>query len=226
MKILVKFPTRSRPHRFFKVIRGYMDNQNGTEVMYQVNIDQDDETMNTRANIQALEEMGVQVCVGLSMDKVHAINRDLEKAPKWDILVLASDDMICTGKGWDWKIQLEMNEHFFDFDGVLWHSDGHTHNKLNTMVIMGKKYFRRFKYIYHPDYTSLFCDNEFMEVANKLGKQKYFPLVLFEHQHFSNGKEFAHTVDPLMRKNESYFALDREVYNKRKAAGFPLKSVK
>ena len=64
-----------------------------------------------------------------------------------------------------------MTELYPNTDGVLWFNDGNQGNRLNTLCILGKKYYERFNYIYHPDYTSLWADNEFMDVANLLNKQ-------------------------------------------------------
>jgi hypothetical protein len=76
-----------------------------------------------------------------------------------------------------------MTEHYPDTDGVLWFNDGYQGNRLNTLCILGKKYYDRFNYIYHPDYISVWCDNEFMDVANLLGKQIYFDDIIIRHEH-------------------------------------------
>ena len=158
---------------------------------------------------------------GLSANKIQAVNRDLTRTKyKWDILLLMSDDMVCQVRNWDNIIRSEMKQYFKDTDGVLWHNDGYTGSKLNTMCILGKKYFSRFNYIYHPEYSSLWCDNEFMEVANKLNKQKYFDKILFKHEHPANLN--IGIRDNLLIHNESYFYKDKETYLKRKARNFGL----
>lgn len=222
MQILVKFPTRSRPQKFIDTLHGYMAKQITAAVKYLVSIDEDDETMNNPPMLAMLKGMGCQVEIGNSPNKIHAINRDMDKAPEWDILVLGSDDMICVQPGWDAHIISEMLEYFPDTDGVLWHSDGYVHRRLNTMVIMGRKYADRFGYIYNPEYISLWCDNEFTEVADMLGKQKYFPNTFFQHEHWSN----THRVkkDALMQRNDSHelYHKDKQTYERRKALKFGL----
>lgn len=222
MKILVKFPTRARPSQFLKTLTGYKSlSTNDSLVHYLVSIDKDDLSMQNSYLTNALIEMNnVSVSYGFSENKIHAINRDIEKIKDWDVLVLGCDDMICQVQGWDDILRNEMFEHFTDLDGVLWHSDGYVHERLNTLPIIGRKYYERFNYIYNPSYTSLWADNEFMEVANGLGKQKYFPECLFRHEHFSNNRTIR--PDALMKKNESYFKSDQQVYEKRKAINFEL----
>lgn len=220
MRLLVKFPTRSRRQKFIGVVKGYLENSNTPDnIEFVVSIDSDDVSM-LGIEEHLKEYNNVFIHSGVSLNKINAVNRDIDKAlSDWDILVLASDDMICQVKGWDDILVSEMQEHFPDTDGILWHNDGYVQERLNTMCILGKKYYDRFGYIYHPDYASLWADNEFMEVGNKLGKQKYFPQVLFKHEHPSHtgvggDAQYAHT--------ESFNWVDGGVYQRRKGMNFGL----
>ena len=59
--------------------------------------------------------------------------------------------MVPLVNGYDTVIKEKMTLHYADTDGVLWFNDGHQEKKLNTLCILGKKYYDRFGYIYHPD---------------------------------------------------------------------------
>lgn len=218
--ILVKFPSRSRPDRFFEKLDKMREMSTLTDIHYLITIDKDDTTMNNAHVLQMLSQMkDVQVDVGQSTGKVHAINRGMFKVKyDWDILLLMSDDMTCVQAGWDVILREEMKEHFPDGFGVLWHSDGYVDERLNTMPIMGRKYYDAFGYIYNPQYISLHCDNEFMDVANILGKQKYFPSVLFRHDHPANDSRIK--KDALLEMTESYYHQDAEKYRQRKSINF------
>jgi len=150
-------------------------------------------------------------------NKVEAINSNVFEQD-FDILLLASDDMIPIYRGYDLIIKRLMAKHFKDYDGVLWFNDGTQGMNLNTLVIMGRTYYDRFKYIYHPDYKSLYCDSEFTEVSKILGRVVYCPACIIEHQHHTNLR-----IDPdlLYSKNESYVDEDRMTYEKRKTLNFP-----
>jgi hypothetical protein len=100
----------------------------------------------------------------------------------FDILLLASDDMIPEIPGYDAIIKNTMLQTFPDYDGVLWFFDGHRKD-LNTLCIFGKKYYDRFGYIYNPEYKTWFCDNEFTVVASMLQKQAQIPQVIIRHCH-------------------------------------------
>jgi len=84
-------------------------------------------------------------------------------------------------------------------------------------VCMGKKYYDRFGYIYHPSYISLWCDNEFTDVANMLKKQKYINECIIRHEHciYMN-----HPRDALCNRNEGSYMVDQQNYFRRKAEGF------
>ena len=106
-----------------------------------------------------------------------------------------------------------MIKHFPDTDGCLWYNDGYQ-DRICTLCIVGRKYYERFNYIYNPEYHSLFCDNEFTEVARSLGKIKYFDRVLFKHEHFANTNETKR--DSLYDRNEALFNIDKQTFERRK----------
>ena len=135
----------------------------------------------------------------------------------FDIVLLASDDMVPMVKGYDTIIKNRMKETYPDTDGVLWFNDGYKGKELNTLCILGKKYYDRFGYIYHPSYNSVWCDNEFMDVANILGRQTYFNEVIIRHQHPDWGFGSRDTIHVTNMKNESS---DNLTYNKRKLNNF------
>lgn len=217
MNILVKFPTRHRPSQFVRVLNGYVLNQTTANVHYLVTIDSDDRSMdNVRDSLAHHDHISVDV--GRSYSKIHACNRGLNDFDNdWDIVVLASDDMVCQKKGWDKQLIDEMVSTYPDTDGVLFHNDGYLGEKLNTMCIMGRKYYDRFGFIYHPDYKSFWCDNEFMVVADRLNKQTYIDDVLFKHNHPANTGGVA---DSLYLNANNDFNKDKQTYNERKRHGF------
>jgi hypothetical protein len=156
---------------------------------------------------------------GDSKSKVDAINRDMELYNDWDIVLLASDDMTPIVKGYDNIIRNNMKNHYPDTDGVLWFNDGYQENRLNTLCILGKKYYDRFNYIYNPEYKSVWSDNEFMDVANLLGKQTYFNNVIIKHEHPDWG--FGNR-DHIHQENFTNVDYDRNIYLKNKSINFGL----
>jgi hypothetical protein len=218
MFIVVKFPSRGRPEKLISTLKSYIENANNTAGMFFViTLDSDDPSVSYEliSNIKAIHE-NIRVDVGLSGSKIKAINRDLSTLPPFDILLLASDDMIPVVKGYDDVIRNAMQRFYPSTDGVLWFDDGFLKNRLNTLCILGRKYFERFGYIYHPDYTSLWSDNEFTEVANILKRQTYIDRVIIRHEHPDNGMG---RPDELYFKNHTYDA-DKQVFFRRRRERF------
>jgi hypothetical protein len=221
MRILVKFPTRNRKNKFFNCLRKYQSFASDIEnLTFLISIDEDDTEMNNSDVFDILSSFkNIKIVVGKSESKIHAVNRDIELCDGWDIILLASDDMIPQIKGYD-KIIIEKMEEFYpNTDGVLWFNDGFQKDKLNTLCILGKKYYERFNYIYYPEYKSTWCDNEFMSVANILGKQTYFDEVIIKHEHPDWGYGINDDIHNANHKNLNF---DRNLYNKRKLINFNL----
>jgi len=213
-RILIKFPTRGRHNKFHEVLEKYISMANSIDnIKIIVSVDNDDQP-----ELYNKIHDCVEIVVGESSGKIGAINRDIPDPSTFDILLLASDDMIPIVKGYDDIIRSKMSQYFPDGDGVLFFNDGYTYYKLNTLVICGSKYYQRFGYIYCPEYKSLWCDNEFMDQANLLGRQIYFHETIIKHEHPANNKQ---TIsDSLYNTNESYFAQDKLVYHSRKIRNY------
>jgi len=183
-----------------------------------VTLDSDDPSVDTPL-IDSLVAVhpNVRVHVGISGTKIKAINRDMEAAPFFDILLLASDDMIPIVAGYDEIIRSNMHKHYPTTDGVLWFNDGFQGNGLNTLSIMGRRYYQRFGYIYNPIYHTLWCDKEFTDISILLGRQTYFPEVIIEHRHFVNGKA---GLDQTYIKNGTGVEEDTNTYKNRKKTNY------
>lgn len=222
MKLLIKFPTRGRPDKFFTTLNLYSENCSDiNNTFFLITIDRDDVTMNNPTVLDKLNTLkNVFVFVGDSETKTDAINRDISDfTEEWDMLLLASDDMIPQSKSYDLVIKKLMKEHFPDTDGVLHFNDGYQKENLNTLCILGKKYYERFNYIYYPEYKSCWSDNEFMEVSRLLNKVVYYDLVVIRHEHPDWGFDNHDNIHTLNSLNYNH---DLNLYNNRKKINFGL----
>lgn len=223
MKILLKLPVRARAQKMIDVLAMYKNTcSKPSNVQVIISLDIDDETMTDEIVEKALNVFpNTEVFKNQPNGKIAACNANLDKMEDdVQIIVLASDDMIPQVMGWDEVLIDEMKTHYPDTDGVLFHNEGYLGKVLNCMVICGRKYFERFNYLYHPSYKSLWCDNEFQKVADSLGKQTYFPLCLFKHQHYARNPNIK--MDDLMQHNESFYKEDQLNFEARQRAGFPI----
>lgn len=223
MKILFKLTSRSRPEKFFATIKNIQENCASDNYDILCTIDEDDESMNTDYVFDHIESLADNVWVfsGESKDKIEANNRDINIYNQhWDILVNVSDDMVFQFPGFDNVIRDAFG---VDLDQFIHFNDGNQKANCCTMSIMGRTYYDRFKYVYHPDYQMLWADIEAGEVAKQLGKYKYMgdDLIIFRHMHPAFGlAEF--DAQYLNSENRKYWDADEAVYNERKKRNFDL----
>jgi len=230
LRFVLKWPTRGRQALFRETLTAHREALSGRNpVRFVVSVDKDDPA---DADIAAALSSILGLGVGCNPDwcitagpagrgKIAAINADIP-TDEWDVLVLLADDMVPVEKDWDERIVIDMARTFPDLDGILAYDDGYRPPPVNpeevsciTMPVMGRRYYDRAGFIYHPEYTSLWCDVELAEAAVRAGKAKRIPRVIIRHDWIGQ------RPDELLKRNESYYAADQKIYKRRQAAGFP-----
>jgi len=221
MRLLIKYPSRQRPDQFVKTLNTYasmVDRPDLCEII--VSADTSDISMHRRVVTEAIERCPVKCSIhyGHSRCKVEAINADMEMAEPWDIVLLASDDMIPQVQGYDNAIQLSMQENYPDTGGGLWWYDGRQKD-INTIQCLGRKEYGRLGYLYHPDYKSLWCDNEATDVGRRDNTLRFIDRCIIRNESPDWGGN--QKRDPLYRRNNSFYHIDQKTYERRKALNFP-----
>ena len=225
MKILFKYATRERPNWFQQTLTKYFSMlSHNNPHQFIISLDEDDKTMN-HDGMQSWMRMW-DYCLsfhyGNNKNKIEAINNDIYNYD-WDILVVVSDDMIPVIQDFDKVICSDMQKYYPNLDGALHYNDDFCGgNRTITLSIMGRELYRQLGYVYHPDYKSFFCDNEFTEVVRKMNKVQYIDKVIISHKSWHGG---GNSADALYKRNSKMGAPDEATYNKRKAKGFPKCSV-
>jgi hypothetical protein len=162
-----------------------------------------------------------QIFYGPDQGKIGAINRDMEKAGDWQILVNFSDDMVFKVSGWDKILRQKVSSVWGDSTDFFAHfNDGYIGDALATMSIIGREYYERDGYIYHPSYKSFSCDAEAYYVAIARGRHHYFDDVIFKHEHPSNNKSTRN--DSLYKQNAKVAGGDTQNYFRRLNNNFDL----
>ena len=223
MKILFKYPTRMRPNWFKKTLGiyyGLMDLD--TEFEFVVSLNEDDKTMNNDSMRKFMDRItNLSYFYGNHKNKIAACNADIDLEKKWDILVLVSDDMIPT-KNFDKIIIESMTKYFPNTDGALHFNDGFCgKDKTITFSVIGRKLYEKLGYVYHPDYKSFYCDNEFTDVVRKLNRVHYDDRVIVKHEWSGGGG----SKDELYRMNTKLGSDDKDTYAKRKRLRFLNESI-
>lgn len=216
LKILVKFPTRQRREKFFEVLSLYQTFADDLEnIRFVITCDKDDPEMNNAQARMKMSSKGMEWNYGNHKTKIEACNADVPQ-DGWDILVLASDDMIPRVQGWDNIIRAKMAQHFHNLDGVLNFHDGHQGDRINTLPVMGVNWYKRWGYIYNPIYRTMYCDTELTDISRMFEKEVYLEQVIIEHRHPYSG---AAPMDDLYRRNNDS-SFDSNIYRQRKENGF------
>lgn len=225
-KILFNFPSKDREHKFEHALEYLYKNikkPHDCFILIKTCGEENEAAYRLICN-RVLNDHPIKWALqsGTDTSKVNAVNKGIQiLLIDWDILVAMSDDMFIQYNGFDNVIRDAFEKHFPDLDGCLHFYDGYREDII-TFPVLGRNYYKRFGYIYHPDYTSLYCDNEMTEVAKKLDKYVFIkkPLIV-RHQHPNNTKK---QKDELYLYNDSpeMYKKDREVFERRQQINFGL----
>lgn len=219
MRILFKYPTLRRPSWFKSTLDIYYDMVSRRfPFRFLVTLNSDDPTMNNPDMIRWMDHKPfLKYHFGTFSNKVAAINAGME-GQDFDILFLISDDMIPVVKGFDAEIVRDMQRYFPNLDGALHYNDACCgKDRTITLSIMGRNLYDALGYVYHPDYRSFYCDNEFTDVVRGMGKVVYIDRVLVKHDWRGWGKDRDFTY----QRNSRLGKGDEDTYRRRKSAGFP-----
>lgn len=223
--ILMKFTSRERYDILKRCVSEYYKLANNKTDMYWLfTVDIDDPSFDSQDFSFFLFELGIykySISRGHSVSKIDAINRGLKLVtdlfPSWDILLNISDDQFPIEQGYDDIIRNEMPN---NLDASLWFFDSHQ-TRINTMEILGRKYYDFQGHIYQPEYKSFFCDNESTAVAKHLGKLIFNETCIIKHLHPDwNEKSIHPTTDGLYQRNSKFWEHDEQLFNKREACNF------
>lgn len=216
-QILCKVTSRSRPSELLYCIENHLNlASDPTALTWLFTFDTNDDKYNSVAFCDSIAHIingDVHFVFGDSVSKIDAINRDVnEFEGHWDILLNVSDDQIPIIKGWDSIIRDSMPN---NLDASLWFSDGWQH-RINTQEVIGRTYYQRDKYIYHPGFKSFFCDNLSTMVAQKRGCLLKKDQCIIKHFHPGWSKESHMKLDEVYNKCTKDWSHDEGLFNQLK----------
>lgn len=133
---------------------------------------------------------------------IVAISDDFTPPTNWDELLLGAGY-----PGWINKPHVMHVE-----DGFVSH--------ICTIPILTRSRYLSQGYLFYPEYESMFVDTEFTEVAYRDGVVIQAKHLLFEHHHYNIAKRDSDEHD-IAHAGHSRWMLGEELFNRRKAAGFP-----
>ncbi|MDP5065527.1 MAG: hypothetical protein NWQ24_12685 [Haliea sp.] len=226
MRVLLKYPTRERPEQFIENIKKWESMLSpSNEYHWLITIDQDDPSMGFLINDRSMLTHPHTVVTMEPAGKIAACNfgvNEILETHHFDMIWLVSDDMKPMIQDFDVEIEYEMNTHYPDYDGAVHINDGLQGIRLCTFSCMGVPYYKRYGYLYHPDYKSTHCDDEYTQLAWAHRRMLWIPTCLVKHEWVGLSKN----PDALHKKNHALMtSVDQETYNKRIRSGFPKNSI-
>lgn len=228
IKLLFKFPCRGRVDLFFKSLDSLNDNiRDRNNYHISLTIDEDDKILNSPEIIERINEYpNTSIEWGISKSKIDAVNRNFPLNYDWNVVIVWSNDMICTFYGMD-DVMRDYMHHAINKSGnkFLCHfPDNDAKEMLNVLYIASREYYEQFNYVYHPSYLSLWADNESMCVAKMLGMYHYFGVPnLYVHENPAYS-QYNIPRDELFNEQQGYWAVDEANFHERKKINFELKN--
>jgi glycosyltransferase involved in cell wall biosynthesis len=151
-----------------------------------------------------------------SKNMVQATN-EAAKVCSGDLLILVSDDMF-SPEMWDSRI---LNKYeIIDGPGILQVYDGITSQKL-TIPIMNRLAYIKLGYMYHPEYISMYADDDLRKTALKHGMLYNATDIFIEHRHFMNGKA-NYDKTYALENSQKAMAHGQKLYYERAKLNFPI----
>lgn len=219
MTISLIHPSRGRPVKAFETACEWI-NKAGVDVEYILSLDHSDdlESYMEASKFIFNTASGKNYCfINDNKSVVEATNNATQHS-SGDVLLYLSDDFKCPE---DWG-QLIIKEFegvtepmLLKVDDCLQRFDA----PVLTIPIMNRALYNKLGYFWHPEYKSMFVDEDLYWTAKKLGALKLAPHLKFPHEHVSVGKA---DNDETYRRSAANWDQGKALFAKRKAAGFPL----
>jgi len=218
-------PSRGRPQQAFNTAQKWIERA-GVEVEYILSLDESD--MYQKAYFEKYgfggsdwpDRKGIHktttgfTCVLEDNKSVVEATNKAAKVSKGDILVYLSDDFDCP-EGWGELVLKEFEDRplLIKVDDCL--------QPLGTMVltipIMNRKLYERLGYFWHPEYLSMFVDEDLFWTTRKMGALKYSEHLKFPHIHPAKGLA---PDDETYRRSSKNWDQGKKLFAQRRAQGF------
>lgn len=209
-------PSRGRAEKSVENVRNWIKKSTlDTEVI--VSIDLVDSCYYTAYDDYNHPIHRVRIIQNDNKSVVEATNRAAKEA-KGDILIYLSDDFDCPSnwgplvlkefEGVEGPLLLKVDDCLQPF-----------HIPVLTIPIMNRVLYERLGYFWHPEYKSMFVDEDLYQVCKKNGWIKNAPHLKFPHNHVSVGKA---QDDETYRRSASNWDQGKALFARRKAQGFPI----
>lgn len=133
---------------------------------------------------------------------------------EYHTLCFVGDDVVFETEGWDERITDWMLGHH---PGVCYCNDLLQGENLPNNVFLSSEIVKAQGYMVPPVMKHYYIDNYWKDLGIRLGNIKYFPDIIIEHLHWSNGKS---EKDQLYSESEKMMAEDQKAFDNYRAERF------
>ena len=217
-------PTRGRPDRVHTMLESIIittDNPEYVEVLYY--IDNDDNTK--EGYLETIDNLVKKHDVHFKKAEPY-IGEPISISKSWnilaercsgDVLVMANDDEVWITKGWDSRLNEEI-EKFPDDIYCIYFDDGGNHGKICCFPMVSRTWYETLGYFTPGIFKFIFNDTWIEYIARAIGRLHYIPDVLIEHRHFSFGKsEFDETYKKHREGSNSHVKDDTKLFHSKES---------
>lgn len=214
-------PSRGRPEKSFNNAKEWIKNA-GCDVELIISLDKYDSKLDEYISEYSKNEKvdsGIkqQIIINDNSSVVEATNH-AAKVSSGGVLLYLSDDFK-SFDGWGLAVAKE----FENVSEPLLIKVDDCLQKFTvpvlTIPIMNRALYERLGYFWHPEYKSMFVDEDLYWTATKLNAMKMCPHLKFEHAHVCVGKA---PDDETYRRSSANWEQGKAVFARHKAAGFPV----
>lgn len=211
-------PSRGRPQKAFDTYNNWINKLSGDyDIEHILSIDNSDLPNNKQDYFDLFTPFTKIICS--DNDCVVDATNQAAKLATGEILVYLSDDFDCPDN-WDDLIYCALS--MFKNRPMLLKVDDCLQpfqTKIVTIPIMNRELYNKLGYMWHPDYKSMFVDEDLYWTCSIRWWVTMCPDLKFPHNHYLNGKA---EQDDTYKRSESFWNQGKELFAKRKQLQFPL----
>ena len=172
-------PSRGRARQAREAIAEWRGAASGRwDYEYLLSIDADDPQQDAYAAMAA--DCGVALLVHRNRSIVDAVNHAARRSTG-DVLIVVSDDFGCPPH-WDLALEAAIGTR----RNVAVLVNDAIEGRIMTLPIVDRAFYESCGYLYHPDYISMFCDDDLTEHAAQTERLVDARHLSFPHRHPSN----------------------------------------
>ena len=195
-KISLIAPTRKRPHLVRKVLKSISDtvsNPKNIDILFYIDDDDSVTIAEIDKIINEFAELDISYKIGKRM-KMGEYPNELYPHTDSPLLMTFSDDLEFKTKNWDVLINNEFDK-IPDQILLVYPKDTIQNEKVATLPFVSRKAIDIVGYFTPPYFEVWYGDMWLHEMYKQLGRLKYLPKVVIEHQHFVNYKRLFDETD-------------------------------